>query len=525
MRLLYHARIYAPDSPSALAIENGRILALGAEDELMDAFPRARRENLEGRVLLPGFTDAHLHLSHYAFSLQKIDCETPTRDDCLRKVAARARSLPEGAWVLGHGWNQNEWGGVFPSARDLDEAAPRNPVFLTAKSLHAAWVNTAALRLADISRNTPDPPHGKILRDIHGNPTGILLERAYLDAQSAIPAPDLEETIRALREAQRSLWALGVTGVHNFDGRASYEAVSALRARGGLRLRVVQNFLLEDLSFVRERGLRFGAGDTWIRVGWLKLFMDGALGPRTAAMLAPYEEDAGNTGILNYRAAELFEIGKEAANAGLPLAVHAIGDRANREVLDAFALLRRYEEENHLPALPHRIEHVQLLHPDDVKRLADYGILASMQPIHALSDMAMAESAWGARASLAYAWRAQLDAGASLLFGSDAPVESPNPFWGIYAATTRRREDGFPSPEGWYPEQRLTLAEALDAYTTAPARAAGWGHLVGRLAPNALADMILLEHDPAIIPPSDLRRMRPMATMIGNEWLLLKDER
>ena len=516
--LFYNARIYAPDSPTAIAIEEGKILAAG-RDELRAAFPRLRQENLEGRVILPGLTDAHLHLCWYALSLQKIDCETAARADCVQRVAEKAKRLPPGAWILGHGWNQNDWGGEFGSARELDAAAPRNPVFLTAKSLHAAWANTAALRLANISRATPDPPHGKILRDARGEPTGILLEQAFLDAQAAIPLPAQEARLRAVREAQDALLRVGITGIHNFDGRASYETLLALRARGELRLRVVQNFLLEDLPFARRHSLRFGAGEGKLRIGWLKLFMDGALGPRTAAMLAPYEDEPENLGILNYRAEDLFEIGKEAADAGLPLAVHAIGDRANREALDAFALLRRYEESRGLPALPHRIEHVQLLHPKDAARLAALKIFASMQPIHALSDMQMAEAAWGGRNALAYAWRAQLDAGASLLFGSDAPVESPNPFEGLYAAMTRRRADGFPAAEGWHPEQRLTLTEALDAYTLAPARAAGWRAPIGRLVPGAPAELILLDENFFDLPPENLRRTRPMATMVEGQWL------
>jgi predicted amidohydrolase YtcJ len=221
---------------------------------------------------------------------------------------------------------------------------------------------------------------------------------------------------------------------------------------------------------------------------------------------------------------ELFEHGRKAAQVGLPMAVHAIGDRANHEVLDAYEQLRTYEQQNHLPALRHRIEHVQVLHPDDVRRLGRLNVIASMQPIHATSDMFMADDFWGDRARLAYAWRTQLENGAPLAFGSDAPVESPNPFWGLYAAVTRRRADGSPSADGWYPEQKLTLAEAWAGFSLGPAYAAGMENRLGRLAPGFLADLIVLEKDPFACPPEDLLTMQSSATMVAGEWVYLSDD-
>jgi predicted amidohydrolase YtcJ len=247
--------------------------------------------------------------------------------------------------------------------------------------------------------------------------------------------------------------------------------------------------------------------------------MDGALGPRTAAMFQPYLSEPENRGILNMDAEELFEVGCKAVEGGLSLAVHAIGDRANHEVLDAYEQLRRFERDRGLPPLRHRIEHVQVIHPDDAGRLAELGIIASMQPIHATSDMRMADQYWGERAAFSYAWRTQLQQGAKLAFGSDAPVESPNPFWGLHAAITRQLADGSPGINGWYPEQRLSMQEAIQAYTLGAAYAAGTEGRSGKLAPGYYSDLIVLEQDPFVIPPADLLELSPKATMVGGEWV------
>jgi hypothetical protein len=296
-------------------------------------------------------------------------------------------------------------------------------------------------------------------------------------------------------------------------------ALQQLHARGVLKLRVTKSIPLDDLNHAVELGLRTGFGDDRLRIGSVKAFMDGALGPRTAAMFQPYLNEPENRGILNMDAEELLESGRRAVEVGLSMAVHAIGDRANHEVLDAYAQLRRFERDQGLPPLKHRIEHVQVLHPDDAARLAELGIIASMQPIHATSDMHMADRYWGDRATLSYAWRTQLQAGARLVFGSDAPVESPNPFLGLYAAVTRQRADGSPAGEGWYPQQRLSMQEAIEAYTLGPAYTSGMETRLGKLSPGYLADLIVLNHDPFQLSPPDLLEMESSATMLGGEWV------
>ena len=522
MKLLFNTHIYTQDktqpTASAIVIDRERIIAVGDADVLSSQYPNAEKQDMGGRYILPGLTDAHIHMQHYSLSLQKIECETDTKEECLRRVAERVKNAKSGEWILGHGWNQNTWN-EWLTASELDVIAPDNPVYLTAKSLHAGLVNTAAMKLANITNQTPDPQNGALQRDEKGNITGVLLETAMELAGNAIPEPTTSEIANAIEKAQTILWKMGLTGIHDFDRRDSFMALQQLHLQNRLRLRVLKNLPVELLDQAHELGLRGGFGDDMLRIGNVKAFMDGALGPHTAAMFQPYEGEETNRGILNMDGEELFEHCRKAAQVGLGMTVHAIGDRANHETLNAFEQLRKFEKENNMPHMRHRIEHVQLLHSDDAARLGRLNVVASMQPIHAVSDMKMADDFWGERAKLSYAWQTQLDSGARLAFGSDAPVESPNPFLGLHAAVTRRRADGSSSADGWYPEQKLSLAEAWEAYTLGPAYAAYMEDRLGRLAPNHLADFIVLEKDPFTCDPDELLDMQSWATMVGGEWV------
>jgi len=524
MKLLHNARIHTQNplqpTASAIVIDRERILAVGNADDLFNGFPNAEKQDMQGRVILPGLTDAHLHLKYYSLALQKIDCETNTKEECLQRVAERVKKSEPGEWVLGHGWNQNVWGN-WPAASELDAIAPNNPVYLTAKSLHAAWANTKAMQMANITMQTPDPQNGQIQRDAQGHATGVLLETALELVGNKVPVPTMAEIASAIEIAQPILWKMGLTGVHDFDRRDSFMALQQLHTQKKLKLRVLKNIPVELLDEAHALGLRGGFGDDMLRIGNVKVFMDGALGPHTAAMFQPYIGEAGNRGILNMDGEELFEHGRKAAQVGLGMTVHAIGDRANHEVLNAYEQLRNYEKENHLPALRHRIEHVQVIHPDDAPRLGKLNVVASMQPIHATSDMLMADQFWGERSRLAYAMKTQLDFGAPLALGSDAPVESPNPFMGLHAAVTRRRADGSPSADGWYPEQKLSMAEAFAGYTQGAAYAAYMEDRLGRLAPNHLADLIVLEKDPFTCNTNDLPTLASSATMMDGEWVYM----
>ncbi len=501
----------------AVGIGAGRIVAVGTTGSLRSLASRDTEIlPLEGKVVMPGLIDAHLHLEQLAFSAGRIDCGTSTLEACLSRVEERCQRAPEGVWVLGRGWDQNAWGS-FPDRSSLDRVSPRHPVYLTAKSLHAGWANSAALSLAGLDRDTADPLDGVLQRDTQGELTGILAEGAMRLVERALPSPGIEEIVTSLEMCQQVLWELGLTAVHDFDGPTCLQALQILRERGRLGIRVLKGIPLESLEAAVAMGLRSGLGDEWIRLGAVKVFADGALGPRTAAMLSPYDGEPENLGCCLQDRRSLAEIGRRAFSSGLSLAVHAIGDRANRETLAAFEALRR-DPSLPQPAMVNRIEHVQLLHPDDLPALARLGVVASMQPVHATSDMFAADRYWGARAKTSYAWRSLESAGATLIFGSDAPVESPNPFWGLYAAVTRRAHDGFPAPDGWIPEQRLTRESALRAYTASPAAIAGFSGRQGVLRPGAMADLILLDEDPLTCRDDRLRSLRPRATMVDGTW-------
>lgn len=516
--LLHGGRIYTrfdpPHAVEALLLHDGLVQAAGDRGEVEAAAPRGVHAlDLGARVVLPGLIDAHLHLEQLAWNYDAVDADCARLEEVVARVQARAAARPAGSWILGHGWNQTAWG-RFGTAAELDSAAPAHPVYLTARSLHAGWANRAALARAGITAGTPDPPDGVIPRDAAGHPTGILLEGAMRLMSEALPQPTPAESAEQIARAQETLWTLGLTGVHDFDGHRCLEALRLLRGSGRLGLRVVKQIRLEDFDQGLAHGLHSGAGDAWIRIGHLKLFADGALGPRTAAMLEPYDGEPHNRGLLLLEAESLAAHGRRAAQAGLALAIHAIGDRANRAALNALEALTREQA----PPLPHRIEHVQLIDARDQPRLAALGITASMQPIHAPSDRPMADRYWGDRVRYAYAWNSQRRLGARLAFGSDAPVESPSPLLGLHAAVTRRGADGQPGPEGWVPEERLTAAQTLEAYTAGPARAVGLEPLQGRLEPGSWADLVVLGRDPLATDPDELARLAPEATMVDGEW-------
>ncbi|NTU74808.1 MAG: amidohydrolase, partial [Anaerolineaceae bacterium] len=425
------------------------------------------------------------------------------------------------------GWQQNDWppssagapAGAFPTAADLDVIATDKPIYLTAKSLHAAWANSAALKLANISDTSLDPVGGEYQRDHTRKVTGILLESAMEVVHNVVPKPTQAEITAMIERAQKTLWKMGLTGVHDYDGPDCFAALQDLQNAGKLQLRVHKSVPLENLEDAVRLGLRSGFGNEFLRIGSVKLFADGALGPQTAAMLQPYEGNHQQTGSLFLDREQVFEIGQRAVANGFSIAIHAIGDRANHEMLEGYADLRKFEQENGLPARRHRIEHVQLLHPDDLSRLAALGIIASVQPIHATSDMHIADRFWGSRSAGAYAFKTLLRQGTHVAFGSDAPVESPNPFIGMHAAVTRRRPDGTPSAEGWYPEQKISLTEALAGFTTGPAYAAGTEAIQGQLAPGFYADLIVLKQDPFTNDPMELCQLQPEATMVNGEWV------
>jgi predicted amidohydrolase YtcJ len=527
-RIVLNARIHTlnPAQPeaTALAICRDRIVAAGDDDTIRAlAGTQTRIDNAGGHCVIPGLTDAHIHWEGVAHSLTSVDVfEVPSKAEAVRRVAERAQHAAPGEWIIGRGWTQVSWPDpAFPTAADLDAAAPHNPVYLGAKSGHAAWVNGQALKLAGITASTPDPHGGSIQRDASGQPTGILLEDPAMSlVWSIVPSPTPEQTADWMAEAQQLAWAAGLTCLHDYDNPSCMVALQLLREQGRLGLRVVKQINAPWAEHAHELGIRFGFGDEWLRIGAVKIFADGALGPRTAYMIEPYEGEPDNYGIVVTDKEEMVELVSRASAAGLPSAIHAIGDRAVHDVLDVYQAVRAEEAARGVPraARRHRIEHVQLIHPDDGHRLGELGIVASMQPIHATSDWEMADRYWGKRARWSYNWRLQIEAGALLAFGSDAPVEPFEPLKGIFAAVTRRRPDGAPGPEGWFPEGRLDMDTALRGFTQGPAYAAGMEHDLGMLAPGFLADLAVLDRDLYSIPPDEILHTRVLGTMIGAEW-------
>jgi predicted amidohydrolase YtcJ len=509
----FHTMDATVPAARAAAIRGGRLLhvgdeagaraALGGHPEVLD---------LRGKCVLPGLIDAHLHFKWYAESLRAVNVETPTLEEAVARVAARAADSPAGAWITGSGWNHNVWGaGAFPDIRPLDRAAPHNPVCLEAKNGHALWVNTLALEKAGIGLDTRDPDGGQIAHTREGMPSGVLLETAMPLVQSVIPRPAPRELAVLMKDAQSAAHRAGLTGIHDFDSSLAWEAFQDLESSGALRLRVMKGIPHEHLSAAISLGIRSGFGGERLTLGPVKMFADGALGPQTAWMIAPYE-GTWSVGIPRLTASQLFDDILRANEAGIACAVHAIGDAACHVVLDAFERAAAAGT-NH--RLRNRIEHVQLLHPDDLERLSRLGIVASMQPLHATSDMIMAERYWGERCRGAYAWKSLLDTGAVLAFGSDCPVEVCDPLAGIHAAVTRRRADGTPGPEGWRPEQKLTVEQAVQAYTLGAAFAAGREAELGSLTPGKRADLTVLDADIFFIDPHEIRNVKAAATIVG----------
>ena len=519
---LVGGRVYTqhPGRPAAeaVAVAGNRIVHVGSTDEVLDAAgPAAQRIDLAGRAVVPGFVDAHFHLLGYCHERERLKLDgLRSIAEVVALVREAAVQLPPDAWVLGRGWDRNLWpGATFPTRRDLDAASPDRPVMLLSRDVHAVWANSAALARAGVTRETPDPPGGRIVRDAAGEPTGVLLESAGEAVRALADRASLETSVGLLRGAQRALNAVGVTALVNFEGHQALQALQAVDQTGELTLRVSAGLTRQGLPGALEVGLRTGFGGERVRIGLLKLFADGALGSGTAAMLESFEDAPDDRGIATLERDELIELLRRARSGGIGVATHAIGDAAVRLVLDAAEVVR---SDAHPAARTQllRVEHAQLVHPDDVARFARLGVVASMQPIHATSDMDVADRRWGARCRTAYAWRALLDSGARLAFGTDCPVEPPEPLRSIHAAVTRQRPSGQPAG-GWYPEQCLTVAEAIHAYTLGSAWAAGLDRDLGSIAAGKLADLVVLSRDPYTIPPAELLDTQVWMTLFDGQ--------
>lgn len=523
--IISNGRIYTVDPAQpwteAVACRDGRIVAVGRQAEVIALAGRhTRHVDARGRLVLPGLTDAHVHFLQYAIRRRQLSLFGLTDFALVRKrlAAAAARAEP-GQWIIGWGWDANRWD-VSPTASLLDEIAPHNPVMLTRMDMHTWWVNTPVLRIAGIGRETPDPPDSVIHRDEDGRPTGLLSEwNALALLEPHVPKPDEATLAGWLEEAVAEANRLGLTGIHDQrverEGAQSLRLFQTLRREGKLRLRVHHNIAADFLPEVARLGLQAGFGDDRLWLGHVKAFADGTMGSRTALMLEPFEGEPENRGIAVTTAADLWRLIVDAAEAGFPISVHAIGDQAVRDVLDVMGEWATTRGSGGL-SLPQRIEHVQLIHPDDLGRPAEHRITASVQPIHLQTDWRTADRVWGERARYAYAFRSLLDRGTALAFGSDAPVAPLNPLTGIYAAVTRLDEGGQPAG-GWYPQERLTVAEAVAAYTMGPAQLAGQAQRQGSIAPGKWADLVILSHNLFEIAPETIPQVRVETTVFDGE--------
>ncbi len=500
---------------SAMIIDGDRIAAVGDAGTLLEQVPGdCKKIDLGGRSIIPGFTDSHIHTLQYAQSLTRIDCETDTKGECLERVAERVRSTKEGQWIIGHGWNQNFWQEGYGTRNDLDLISTVHPIYLTSKSLHASWANTSALKLAGILNLTTNPEGGIIQRDEHGQPTGILFDNAIPRLEMHIPPPSSEEVITTLLEGQRRLLAYGITCVHDFDRENCLRAYQHLNGSGKLKLRVIKSIPLEFMNQAARENLKTGSGEYRFEIGPLKLFADGALGTRTAAILEAYNEEPENFGVLIKDNQELLEIGVNAVKQGFSLAVHAIGDRALNIVMKSYSDLFRLLPDSYNLPHKHRVEHVQMALPEDLDTFRDLQLIASVQPIHAPSDREMAMKYWGERTVNAYPLGTILNRGILAILGSDAPVENPNPFAGLASAVCRRSPRDL---EPFHIKQAISIQQALECFCRNPHVVTGHQKELGVLKEGYLADFIILPVDPFAIDPIDLYNIYADEVFIAGE--------
>ena len=510
----------------AVAIVGDRITAVGTNTEIAAWIgPETLVLDARGKSVLPGLIDSHVHFSSGGLQLTRVDLrDAATPEEFARRIGEFANRLPKGEWILGGTWDHELWGGdPLPHRSWIDPLTTAHPVFVRRYDGHMGLANTLALERAGITRQTPDPPGGVIVRDADGTPTGVLKDAAMELVERVIPEPSEEQRTRAVLAALAEANRFGLTGIHDISSPADLRVYQALRRQGRLTARIYSILPIAQWKSLADAGIRAGLGDDWLKIGALKAFADGSLGSSTALFFAPYLDAPETSGLAMYPEPEIRQMILGADRAGLQLCIHAIGDRANRMILEAYAEAARQNPawDGSMPdaspgvARRWRIEHAQHIHPDDFARFAQLGVIASMQPYHAIDDGRWAEKRIGAeRCRTTYAFRTLLDAGVVLAFGSDWTVAPLNPFTGIYAAVTRRTLDG-KHPNGWFPEQKITLEEALRAYTLGSAYAEFAEATKGTLTPGKLADLVVLDADLFAIPPESIADVQVRFTVVG----------
>lgn len=487
--------------------QEGRIKAIGSATELERKVPtRVPRYDLPEAVVTPGFVDGHTHFGMWARGRKRVHLAgAQSREAALRRVAA---GTPEQGWLLGHGWDANRWT-ELPDRWSLDRVTSI-PAFFESIDIHAAWANSAALLAAGVTRETPDPPGGRIVRDGSGEPTGLLLEKATLLISELVPVPSAADLLRMIRESQSEAHRLGITGIHDVEGPDALRAFRSLEADDQLRLRVLFSPPVAQLSRMVASGARSGQGSEWLTLGGVKMFLDGSLGTRTAWMLDPYE-DGRDSGMALATESEARDAVEQAASNGISCVIHAIGDAAVRRALTLL-------EDAPVVGLPHRIEHFQCVDPTDMARAGRAGIVASMQPGHLPGDVELAEERWGRRSRGAYAFKSLLQRGTVLAFGSDVPVVTLDPRDGVVAAMCRAASNGSYA-DGWQPDERLVFEDVVRGYTEGNAIAGGTADRRGTLVPGRDADLVAWGVDSAVFrnDPAAFREARVELTVIAGE--------
>jgi len=498
-------RTLEPSLPAAGALAIAGEWIVGGVGTHEAALASPERVDLGGRCVVPGFNDSHVHFPTWALAQREVRLEgTRSLEEAVARIREVVDDVPSGGWLRGRGWRSADWSpAVEPTRQALDEVTGSVPTLLTARDSHSCWLNSAALALADGDLAVPG---GVVELDLRGEPTGVLREESCWHFRDRYAAATLEEMVEASRAGMRLANARGVTAIHDKDGwLGALEVFQRLGDEGSLSLRVWQSLPHDRVDELAAVGLRSGFGSPLLRVGYLKAFMDGTLGSQTARLLD-------GSGVRITSREELEEIVRRGAAAGFPVAVHAIGDLANREALDAFEATRAAWEPL---GLRQRIEHAQLLAPEDVGRFAAVGVAASVQFSHAPSDRDVAERFWAGKLNGAYAFRSLWDSGAVVANGSDAPIEELDPWAGVVAGVLRTLDER----PGWRPEQAVTVEQALEATTVTPAWLARDERRRGKLVPGQYADLVVLDRDPLACEPEELREVRVVATMLGGRWL------
>ena len=511
----------------AVALDGSTILAVGDDAAIRKlAGPGTRIIDLGGRLLLPGFNDSHVHFLIGGESLATVQLRTAnSQAEFKERIAQFAKSLPKGAWIRDGLWDHERWTpAVLPTHQLIDDVSGDHPAFLWRLDGHTALANALAMKFAGIDRSTKDVPGGEIERDIDGNPTGILKDAATALIVRVMPPLSPEEEDHAMQAAMREAAAHGVTSVQNMAGSSedrgqpdNFREFQKMDRAGRLTVRIYESMPVRDWKTLADLGVVAPFGGPHLRIGNLKAFADGSIGSATAWMDEPLANNPAKSGLASPDLLDIdhfYDSLRQADKAGLQISIHAIGDRANRTILDLYA---RLEKENGPADRRLRIEHAQHLHPQDYARFAQLGVIASMQPYHAIDDGRWVESVIGLeRIKSSYAWKSLLDAGATLAFGSDWPVAPLDPVMGIYAATTRCTLDG-KNPKGWVPEQRITVAQAVHAYTMGSAFAEHQEKVKGSIEPGKFADLVVLSDDIFVIPPEAIEKTKVEMTIFDGQ--------